>query len=110
MVNVQIPTEIWSAIIERLPTSEQKTCLSVSRLHHDLAVRFLFSIIKIYFTRELSGLLEEEETRLMSHSWEILDHITHKRHFANAVKKIVVIALSVETEMIFERRELYLSC
>jgi len=107
MVKTQLPAEVWSCIIELLPPSQQATCLSVSRLHHDLAARLLFSIIKIYFTWRLSGLAEAEETFLMLRSWELLDNIICDRRFAAVVRKIVVYSSLADGEMIFERRELY---
>jgi hypothetical protein len=77
----RFPVEIWAIIVEDLPPSSQRSCLSVSRLLHDIATQLLFSRISI-------DLCEREG----SCTRDILDRIVSDRKFARLVKKLVVIA------------------
>jgi hypothetical protein len=69
-------------IVELLPLSSQRSCLSVSRLFHDLAMRPIFSVIKLYhdgpFHVDARGRLK------------MLDRLANDRKFAMLVRKLVV--------------------
>jgi hypothetical protein len=99
----QLPIEIWRAVLELLPLSQQRKCLFVSRLHHDLAIQLLFSVVKLDILG-MNVISDEKDVALMSRSWEILDHITRTPKFANVVKKMAIRTYDVG-HMIFERRE-----
>jgi len=107
MCKPQLPAETWSAIIEFLPLSQQRPCLFVSRLHHDLAIRFLFSVVKVHFIseslEETFGCGHNVAPSLMARSWEILDYIAHEPNFAKVVKTVVVYAFAAGL-VVFERR------
>lgn len=46
---IQLPTELWGVIFAYLPRRELRTCLSIGRLFHDLALSSLFSTARIRF-------------------------------------------------------------
>jgi hypothetical protein len=109
---MELPVEIWFNVVEHLPSSQQRICLSVSRLFHDLAVHFLFSVVKIYILS--SGgeyappfyISHDQKTLLSCRSWEILDCIVEDPKFARAVKKVVVYAhVENDRHVVFERRK-----
>jgi hypothetical protein len=75
------PAEIWAMIVEDLPPSSQRSCLSVSHLLHDIAIRPLFSMIKLDLRRNGRRCAPD-----------MLDRIVSDREFARLVKKLVVIA------------------
>ncbi|CCM03452.1 uncharacterized protein FIBRA_05585 [Fibroporia radiculosa] len=91
----QLPPELWEDIIKYSTPSSLRACLSVSRLFHDLAVRFLFSTIHIQFgALSPHGLSPEEHERRVARNCsigsDILCYIASKPSFAVVVKKIVV--------------------
>jgi hypothetical protein len=79
MLERRLPAEIWGIIVEHLPRSSQRSCLSVSRSFHDLAMRPIFSTIDLYLHPE-------------SHALDILDRVANDREFAMLVKKLAVVA------------------
>jgi hypothetical protein len=113
LANQQLPPEVWSGVISHLPFREQRVCLFLSRFYYDLAVRYVFAIIKIYFLGEDPVSLdfapqgeeisEEKSRSLVSQSWDILDHITKHSKFSKAVKKIIVHAFDTG-KITFEQR------
>ena len=44
-----LAAELWREIVGQLSAADQRTCLFVSRTHHDIAAAFLFSHIHITF-------------------------------------------------------------
>ncbi|GLB37709.1 hypothetical protein LshimejAT787_0407600 [Lyophyllum shimeji] len=113
----QLPTEIWSHSISYLSYEDQISLLHVSRKFHDIAVRFIFASVKIYFVagQTFSEMfqsypyhfvdMEKIAETMMRHSWEILEHITVHPSFAAAVKTLSVIAYS-DSPSVFERLSL----
>ncbi len=97
-----LPLEIWSHILKEVPKHNLSPLLGVCSTFHDIAVRYLFSSIKIYFIGGYRGVnmlnapeegwLEEISQRLMTKSWEILNHISQDPRFASIVRSITVIA------------------
>ncbi|KAF7351036.1 hypothetical protein MSAN_01665900 [Mycena sanguinolenta] len=110
---VALPVEMWTEIVYHLPSSRQM--LHVSRLLHDIAIRRLFSTVKIYFMHGEPGfyMLNTENERyvretsdyLLNRSWELLDHISTTPAFANAIKTMSVHAFT-DGPAVFERRAL----
>lgn len=46
---LSFPPEIWDNVLRALPHSGRRTCLSVSRLLHDVAQRLLFQSLAVDF-------------------------------------------------------------
>lgn len=108
------PPEIWTHTVSLLPISQQKLLLGVSRFFHDLALRFVFSSVKVYIlggyrvcqmldTNNESFAIEVEQN-LMRRSWEILYRILTDTQFALLVRDMTVVAFS-DFPTIFEIRE-----
>lgn len=97
-----LPLEIWSHILKEVPKHNLSQLLGVCSAFHDIAIRYLFSSIKIYFIGGYRGLnmlnapddsrIEEITQSLMIKSWEILNHICQDPRFASIVRSITVIA------------------
>lgn len=106
----QLPTELWYRIIHFLPTTDQKTCLSVSRTQHDIAVKYVFSHVIItlgLWRREdefedtefaPSPLQVHASKEIARANYALLRHIMQTPDFARHVKK-----LSVRAYSLFER-------
>ncbi|KAF8891828.1 hypothetical protein BD779DRAFT_1670779 [Infundibulicybe gibba] len=112
----EFPTEIWTMIIEDLPEDSQVSVFHVSRALHSIALRSLFSNIKIYLlnTRYVHYMDDNASEadhvitlspRLMKRSWEILEYITRSPEFARVVKTMNVIACS-DSQAVFEQMSL----
>jgi hypothetical protein len=102
MLDQKLPAEIWTIIVEDLPLSTQRSCLSVSRILHDHAVRQLFSIIKLCLCWDLGDV---ELDSLENRTEDILDRIASDRSFASLVTKLVVFSYSVHSpEMLSGRK------
>jgi hypothetical protein len=109
-----LPVEIWNKIIEYLPSAHQRDVLLVSRFFHDVAVRLLFSFIRIYFIggdhaftmldTDDAQYTQETMELLMHRSWEILNHIAQEPNFARVVRSISVHAFTSD-KTIFEQRK-----
>jgi hypothetical protein len=116
MHRVDLPVELWHETFRHLQRSEQRAVLGVSRIFHDIAMRFLFSTVKIYFTAwdaytEAGAPPSFVRTRyeselLLNTSWEILDYIVDNSTFAQVVKKVIVYAFAQVGEAVFEQRKL----
>jgi hypothetical protein len=117
MHRVDLPLELWHEIFQYLQHSQHQAVLAVSRMFHDVAIRFLFSAVKIYFTawkaddgRSRSPSLfvrdQHQSELLLNISWEILDHIVENPSFAQVVRKVIVYASAEEGQAVFEQREL----
>ncbi|KAF8070718.1 hypothetical protein FPV67DRAFT_1039255 [Lyophyllum atratum] len=109
-----LAVETWTEIISYLSYSDQVSLLHVSRKLHDIAIRFVFASVKLYFVGG-QGFTEMFQSypyffmdmdnvaeSMMRHSWEILEHITVNRGFATAVKTLSIIAYA-DSPSIFER-------
>jgi hypothetical protein len=97
-----LPVEVWSHILKQIPKPNQPQLLSVCSLFRDIVHCSLFESIKIYFIGRMRGSLmlntvneewlEEIAGKLMTKSWELLNHICQEPRFARVVKEITVIA------------------
>lgn len=107
-----LPPEIWSQIIGEVPKPHLPKLLGLCSLFHDVVIRFLFSAIKIYFIEgdlacEMLNTvhpewIEEITAKLVSKSWEILNHICQEPRFAKIVKSVTVIAFA-DGQSMFEK-------
>ncbi|KAJ7209788.1 hypothetical protein GGX14DRAFT_499322, partial [Mycena pura] len=110
-----LPVELYTEIIHHLPPSRRPVLLSVSRLLHDIAIRFVFSTVKIYFMHGGPGfyMLNTENERYVTEtsdyflrrSWDILFHIITKPSFAQVVRTLSVHAFT-DGPAVFEQRTL----
>ncbi|KAJ6589934.1 hypothetical protein DFH09DRAFT_976452 [Mycena vulgaris] len=110
-----LPVEMWTDIVQYLPPSNRLNMLRVSRLLHDIAIRLVFSTVKIYFMHGEPGffMLNTENERyvretsdyLLHRSWEMLHCIITQPLFANAVKTLSVHAFT-DGPAVFEQRTL----
>jgi len=99
-----LPVETWSAIVDCLSVNQQRNLLLVNRLLHDVALRTLFSVVKIFFMRGDPGLymlnttseryLEDTSLALMHRSWELLHCIITQPNFAKVVRTLCVHAFA----------------
>ena len=102
----QLPTELWYRIIQFLPTAHQKACLSVSKMHHDIAVKYVFSHVIISLGIWRSDDEFEDDSfvptpdqvlvtkRVSRANYALLRHIMRTPDFARNVKKLTVQAYS----------------
>ncbi|KAJ7503042.1 hypothetical protein B0H11DRAFT_1854265 [Mycena galericulata] len=110
-----LPTEMWADIVQYLPPSRRRDMLRVSRLLHDIALRLVFSTVKIYFMHgdpaffmlntENERYVVETSDYTLHRSWEILHCIITKPLFANAIKTLSVHAFT-DGPAVFEQRAL----
>ena len=93
-----LPNELWSQVIQQLPSHEQRACLSVSKLLHDISQQFVFSHVIVRFglwrkTKPNEDWTDEQKaeadyaTRL---SLELLKHIISSQELARMVTKVTV--------------------
>ncbi|PCH39984.1 hypothetical protein WOLCODRAFT_162004 [Wolfiporia cocos MD-104 SS10] len=101
-----MPPELWALAIQQLSHDDQRSCLGVSRMFHELAAKSLFSTVHLFlgiwetcrgpysFDDELeySKLYRMRSTR----SCEILLHIIASPHFAAFVKTLYIHANAEE--------------
>ncbi|KAI1796940.1 hypothetical protein LXA43DRAFT_495097 [Ganoderma leucocontextum] len=103
--HASLPTELWYPIIYMLPSLDQKTCLSVSKIFHDIAATSVFSHVTISlgfwrpfeFESEYDDLATEEKAamkRQANTSYDVLRHIMRTPDFAKKVKKLSVRAFA----------------
>ncbi|TBU24541.1 hypothetical protein BD311DRAFT_701857 [Dichomitus squalens] len=106
--HIGLPTELWYRIIQALPSNDQRRCLSISRMLHDIAWEIVFSHITIRFGlwRDVSDPFSEEvsddeqveadkATRL---SCELLRHIKQSPDLACIVMGMTVRAYTYPEE------------
>lgn len=93
----RLPTELWDLVLKDLPSTDQRSCLSVSRLFCDFARPLLFSRLTIHFglwTAHNNRNYPASEARLVERhdlrNAELFQHITHDAHFASIIKEIDV--------------------
>ncbi|KAJ7772069.1 hypothetical protein DFH07DRAFT_913846 [Mycena maculata] len=110
-----LPVEMWTDIVQYLPHSRRRDMLRVSRLLHDIAIRLVFSTVKIYFLHgdpvffmlntENERYVVETSDYLLHRSWEMLHCIITRPLFANVVKTLSVHGFT-DGPAVFERRML----
>ena len=95
-----LPTEIWGLIVSMLQSEDQRTCLFVSRMHHDLAFSKLFSHLTVAFglwteDAEEARWGEDEQARMIrteNISRDLLSAISSSPGLARAVRALTVCA------------------
>ena len=106
------PAELWHGVIGQLPTADQRTCLSVSRMHHDIAMTFLFSHVHItlgawceslrsFASTEVLGDTVDED---LEHTYlrtaritsQIIQYIVQEPAFASKIRRLSVRAYAVD--------------
>ncbi|KAM5534151.1 hypothetical protein V8D89_012171 [Ganoderma adspersum] len=111
---MSFPAELWYEVIRQVSRQDQKTCLSVSKAHHDIAIRSLFSHLRItfgawyphgrgsatargihYYPDEQDEAMKRRNARIRG---EILQHIRRTPHFANIVKKVSILAYAPDEQ------------
>jgi len=112
-----LPVEVWGHILKQIPKRNQPQLLSVCSLFHDIVVCSLFESIKIYFIGLIRGSpmlntlndewIGEISGRLMTKSWELLNHICQEPRFARVVKEITIIAFG-DGLCLYERSESFI--
>ena len=120
----QLPTELWYRIIQFLSTSGQKACLSVSKMHHDIAMKYVFSHVIVTFglwrrDDEMESMwdinlaptaVQVIEAKRVAHvNYELLRHIMRTPDFARNVKKLTIPAYSLfeDVPMVYEIGEYF---
>jgi hypothetical protein len=105
----QLPSELWSHVLSHLWRRDLRACLFVSRTLHALALARLFRAVQLHFIVRASvpgdEHRHERETAQTARSGEILNAIISDKGgpFANAVRKIVVLAARAPHEYVIER-------
>ncbi|TRM69080.1 hypothetical protein BD626DRAFT_446777 [Schizophyllum amplum] len=111
----QLPPEIWYLIVENLGTQWQRVALFVSRSIHDIAIRLLFSALKIYlFTPDIApdmlftlGDQPDILESLAIRSYDLLERCSTDPAFAAIVKDLTVVDhMSSSSLGIFEKKAL----
>ncbi|KAJ7647708.1 hypothetical protein FB45DRAFT_894215 [Roridomyces roridus] len=110
-----LPVEMWTEVVRFVPPAHRRALLGVSRTLHDIAIRFLFATIKIYFMHgdpvfymlntENERYVVETSDYVLNRSWEILHHIITNPLFARVIKTISVHAFT-SGPAVFEYRTL----
>lgn len=98
-----LPVELWIIIIDYLPRQSLRACLQVCRVWHDIAVRPLFSTVKLCFLGLLPSSFNATSSQhpgdnkevlrfydIASDSIQILNHMVNTPSFARAVKRLFV--------------------
>jgi len=90
-----MPLEVWYLIADHLHQIELPPLLLVSRLHRLVALKHLFSHLKICFAYPETdsvpkALLEVTRNETMSLSWEMLNRVKCDRVFASVVQRITI--------------------
>lgn len=93
-----LPLELWYLIAEDLRPAQLKAFLGISRMHRSIALKNLFSHIKVFFgAPELEDYPEMSEEAAeqvyettMSRTWDQLNAIRTDPSFARVVKKLTI--------------------
>lgn len=93
-----LPPEIWRLVLECLPRTDQRSCLSVSTAFRGLAHPLIFSRIIIHYgmwkAREMDVGFSLPDLRLMEQrctsNTELLQHVARDARFARSVRTISV--------------------
>lgn len=91
----RVPLEVWYLIADHLHQVELPPLLLVSRLHRLVALKRLFSHLKICFAYPSTSntpyaLLELTRGTTMSLSWEKLKRVRSDKIFASVVQRITI--------------------
>ncbi|KAF9783358.1 hypothetical protein BJ322DRAFT_1070459 [Thelephora terrestris] len=94
-MSAHVPLEVWYLIADNLRQVELPPLLLVSRLHRLVALKRLFSHLKISFAYPQSGntpysLLEVTRDETRSLSWDMLSRVRCDKSFASAVQRITI--------------------
>ncbi len=99
-----LPYELWGLIVRKLPRSDQRSCLLVSRTVHDVVMPILFSRILAFFGSwesandpvalryiALQG-AKPEVRRQNEKTIALLRHIARTPEFASLIRELTVAA------------------
>lgn len=94
-MSARIPPEVWYLIAGHLHQVELPPLLLVSRFHRLVALKRLFSHLKICFAYPDSGntphtLLEVTRDETKSLSWEMLSRVRCDKTFASVIQRITI--------------------
>ena len=94
-MSTALPLEVWHLIFDHLHQVALPSLLLVSRLHRLVALKRLFSHLKICFAYPDSGntpykLLEATRDETKSLSWDMLSRVRHDKTFASVVQRITI--------------------
>ena len=104
-----LPAELWIQIIRELPSHYQRSCLSVSRLFHDISLQYVFASINIRLgLLKDNYLADKEEWHIceveeqveaeiaMRRSYELLRHVVRspRSSLTQTVRNVSVRAYS----------------
>ncbi|EJF58874.1 hypothetical protein DICSQDRAFT_138929 [Dichomitus squalens LYAD-421 SS1] len=106
----QLAPEVWALVMQHLPPSDRRTCLSISSTHHTVAKRLVFSDITITLglwkdvdiegdTYPLNKTIQDEVGRDARRSLNLLRHILATPEFADVVRKVTVRAQGLGTNV-----------
>ncbi|TBU21863.1 hypothetical protein BD311DRAFT_869709 [Dichomitus squalens] len=112
-----LPPEVWGLIVDQLQAEDQRTCLFLSKLHHDFALKALFAHVTVYFglwRMDDGGLMDsieklEEMRRRNNTTFDVLRHISLSPDFARLVRTLSVRAFVDGGDGIFHTRALILA-
>ncbi|KAL1746641.1 hypothetical protein HDZ31DRAFT_33721 [Schizophyllum fasciatum] len=114
----QLPPEIWFLVLQNAGTQWQRVALSVCRCLHDIALRFLFSAVKLYVIDEetaphlymnIHATPDQRDTleALVARSYELLERCCTDSGFARIIKDLTMVEYVTTRSLgIFERRTL----
>ena len=102
-------------VVQNLGAPWQRVVLSVCRSLHDIALRFLFSSIKVYFftenlARDLTNNTERYEIleALATRSYELLERCCMDPTFASIVRDLTVVEYIERTTLGIFEQSIYL--
>ncbi|TFK88958.1 hypothetical protein K466DRAFT_51087 [Polyporus arcularius HHB13444] len=99
-----LPYELWGLVVRKLPRSDQRTCLLVSRTVHGVVMPILFSRILVFFGSWDSAndpvalrymALQDAKPEVRRHNENtiaLLRHIARTPEFASLVRELTVAA------------------
>ena len=104
----KLPTELWYRVTQFLPTNVHKTCLSVSKMHHDIVQQYVFEHVIItlelwegdeaHFHKESDHPDATQPCKLAKYHFDFLLHIKNTADFACLIKKFIVRAYAPSGE------------
>lgn len=94
-MSTRVPLEVWYLIADNLRQVELPPFLLVSRLHRLVALKCLFSHLRICFAYPHSdntphSLLEVTRDETVSLAWDMLSRIRYDKTFASVVQRITI--------------------
>ena len=99
MGRARLPVELWDLVVCTASRTEQRTCLFVSKLFHDLALPSVFGHLTLHYGIPLpedgfyslpSGERRQKYDIQFRRNQEILNHIASVPLFAQAIRELVV--------------------